>query len=265
MPQGCCFSPRKQTGLQLASSWTRDGGSGKKLARDDRLVAADDQRRTGSHDGEVVFRWRHIFRWRRIGLGRRRIFDIGRHRLLRLVRRRDGHIRRSIGVRLEGRGDGDIRRIISVGLGIGVGCVAGDNQDLGLGLGRHAGADIAIGAAEIAFLANVAGESRCGNGKCFSFDTAIKVNSFYYRAESKPYKEGRNTVTTSWGNEKTFAIFEDANLQYWGADRKVLNSSLAKFSKGAKTDGPVTATVTFEADGKFTTVKIPPTPTGGAN
>jgi hypothetical protein len=45
----------------------------------------------------------------------------------------------------------------------------------------------------------------------------------------------------------------------------VLNSSLAKFSKGAKTDGPVTATVTFEADGKFTTVKIPPTPTGGAN
>ena len=104
-----------------------------------------------------------------------------------------------------------------------------------------------------------------GSGKCFSFDTAIKVNTFYYRAESKPYKEGGKQVTTSWGNEKEFAIFEDSNFQYWGADRKVLNSSLTKFSKGAETAGPVTATVTFEADGKFTTVKIPPTPKGGAN
>jgi len=93
---------------------------------------------------------------------------------------------------------------------------------------------------------------------CSVFDTALRVKLFYYRAESVDYRQGGHTIKTNWGSGMKFAIFERSNFNYWDAQNKVLNSSLADFSRGAETDGEaVSATVTFNADGKGSTVTIP--------
>ena len=44
-----------------------------------------------------------------------------------------------------------------------------------------------------------------GTGKCYVFDTAIRVNTFYCRAESETYKDGKDKVKMNWGNETDFA------------------------------------------------------------
>jgi uncharacterized membrane protein len=95
-------------------------------------------------------------------------------------------------------------------------------------------------------------------GECSLFDPALRVKTFYYRAESENFREasGRN-VKINWGSGKKFAIWESFNFNYWGAQEKVLNSSLADFTKGPETDGDaVSGTVTFRADGTGSDINI---------
>ena len=93
-------------------------------------------------------------------------------------------------------------------------------------------------------------------GDCSYFDTAIRVDTFYYHAESY-WKERRRSYTETWGakdNQFRFAVKTSSNFQYWNASERVLDSRLVGFSKGPQsTDGPVTATITFNADETVTT------------
>jgi len=89
-------------------------------------------------------------------------------------------------------------------------------------------------------------------GECSVFDFALRVKTFYYRAESAAYRNasGRR-IKTSWGSGRKFAIWESSNFNYWDAQNRVLNSSLAEFTHGPETSGDaVSATVTFDAEGK---------------
>jgi hypothetical protein len=83
-------------------------------------------------------------------------------------------------------------------------------------------------------------------GKCYPFDTAIHVKTFYFRGESKPYHHQRS----AWGSGKDFAVWENNNFQYYNADQRVLNSTLKSFTKGPEAKGDsISATVTFPAEG----------------
>jgi uncharacterized membrane protein len=83
-------------------------------------------------------------------------------------------------------------------------------------------------------------------GNCYEFDTAIRVKTFYFRAESKPYHH----KTYFWGSGKDFAVWEKDNFQYYGADQRVLKSTLKSFTKAPDADGDeISATVTFPEDG----------------
>ena len=83
-------------------------------------------------------------------------------------------------------------------------------------------------------------------GKCYPFDTAIHVKTFYFRGESKTYHHQKSV----WGNGKDFAVWENDNFQYYNADQRVLNSSLKGFTKGPDAKGnSISATVTFPAEG----------------
>jgi Protein of unknown function (DUF1036) len=42
--------------------------------------------------------------------------------------------------------------------------------------------------------------------ECYVFDTTLKVQIFYYHAESHPYKEGKHKVPMKWGSDKQLAI-----------------------------------------------------------
>src|SRR5512143_15651 len=55
-------------------------------------------------------------------------------------------------------------------------------------------------------------------GKCYVFDTAIRVESFYFRAESETYRDGKHKVKTEWGTDKKFAV-RDAKLQSYNAEK----------------------------------------------
>jgi uncharacterized membrane protein len=92
-----------------------------------------------------------------------------------------------------------------------------------------------------------------GTGKCYVFDTAVKVQTFYYRAESDPYKEGKDKVKMNWGKGQQFAI-RDGSFQIYGAEKAASGAKLVEFSKGpVSTGAPLTAIVTFNADGTSTT------------
>src|SRR5581483_11386775 len=95
-------------------------------------------------------------------------------------------------------------------------------------------------------------------GKCYVFDTAIRVHGFYYRAESESYREGKHKVKMLWGTERKFAI-RDSNFQSYNADKAYSGMRLAGFAKGAESSGaPVTAIVTFtETGGSTSTVPKP--------
>jgi uncharacterized membrane protein len=101
-------------------------------------------------------------------------------------------------------------------------------------------------------------------GKCYVFDTAIRVPTFYYRAESEPYKDGKHKVKTWWGDEKKFAV-KDSHCQAYNAEKVYSGMHLAGFNKGpASTGAPVTASVTFTATGGSNiTVPAPETSSGG--
>jgi uncharacterized membrane protein len=87
------------------------------------------------------------------------------------------------------------------------------------------------------------------NGKCYVFDTAIRVKSFYYHAESESYREGKHRVKMLWGKDRKFAV-RDANFQSYNADKAYSGMRLAGFTLGAEsTSGPLTAIVTFTETG----------------
>jgi hypothetical protein len=90
--------------------------------------------------------------------------------------------------------------------------------------------------------------------ECRQFDSALRVKTFYYRAESEPYSEGGRRFVYTWGNDRSFAIWPDDNFNYWDAARQVLNSKLVPFSQGPESPDPagVSTTITF-ALGKVTT------------
>jgi uncharacterized membrane protein len=90
-------------------------------------------------------------------------------------------------------------------------------------------------------------------GKCYVFDTAIRVPTFYYHAESDTYRDGKDKVKMKWGKGKEFAV-RDAHFQSYNAEKKYSGMYFAEFSKGPESDGaPVTTTVTFLADGRSMT------------
>ncbi len=68
-------------------------------------------------------------------------------------------------------------------------------------------------------------------GKCYIFDTAIRVPTFYFRAESEPYKDGKHKVTMSWGDDKNFAV-RNANFQSYNAEKAYSGMKLVGFNKG---------------------------------
>ena len=95
-------------------------------------------------------------------------------------------------------------------------------------------------------------------GDCSLFDSAIRVKTFYYHAESEPYRANGHKGKLIWGkSNRSFAINEDNNFEYWGAERRVLNSTLVQFSSGPvlESNDPnasVSTTITFLADGTST-------------
>jgi hypothetical protein len=95
-------------------------------------------------------------------------------------------------------------------------------------------------------------------GDCAPFDSAIRVTTFYFRAESTPYVDSSGgKVHDFWGQGKSFAMWEDNNFQYYDAENEVLNSTLKPFTRGPEglTDSSK-VTVTFTQAGS--TVEIPP-------
>jgi hypothetical protein len=104
-------------------------------------------------------------------------------------------------------------------------------------------------------------------GKCYIFDTAIRVQSFYFRAESETYRDGKHKMKMDWGSDKKFAV-RDANFQSYNAEKAYSGMRLAGFAKGAESSGgPITAIVTFtETGGSNITIPAPEKPeaqTGG--
>jgi uncharacterized membrane protein len=91
-------------------------------------------------------------------------------------------------------------------------------------------------------------------GRCVVFDTAIRVRTFYYHAESEPYKEGKKKIVWKWGADKQFAV-RDAHFHFYDAERKFSGMYFAEFSKGPESaDGPLTCTVKFLEDGRSMTI-----------
>jgi uncharacterized membrane protein len=103
-------------------------------------------------------------------------------------------------------------------------------------------------------------------GKCYVFDTAIRIKSFYYRAESETYRDGRHRVKMEWGSDRKFAI-RDANFQAYNAEKAYSGMRLAGFAKGVESSGgPLTAIVTFtETGGSTITIPAPGTPAAQSN
>jgi hypothetical protein len=94
------------------------------------------------------------------------------------------------------------------------------------------------------------------DGDCNVFDSAIHVKTFYFRGESENYREGGRTVREFWGKGQKFAIWEKDNFQYYNAETRTLNSSLAEFTQGPEdSNGDVSATVTFTENGSVVTTK----------
>lgn len=105
-------------------------------------------------------------------------------------------------------------------------------------------------------------------GKCFVFDTALRVRTFYYHAMSEPYKEGKKKFVWKWGADKQFAVRE-AHFHFYNAEKKFSGMYFAEFSQGpVSTRGPLACTVTFLEDGGSLTVvpdksggnQVPPPP-----
>jgi Protein of unknown function (DUF1036) len=84
-------------------------------------------------------------------------------------------------------------------------------------------------------------------GNCYAFDTQIRVKTFYFRGERRPYRH----KTYFWGSGKDFAVWENSNFQYYEADQRVFKSvPLKGFTKSPDANGDeISATITFPEDG----------------
>jgi|SRR5579871_502826 len=96
--------------------------------------------------------------------------------------------------------------------------------------------------------------------ECLSFDSALHIRTFYYRAVSQPFYERGRRHTMQWGRGKAFAVWDNDNFEYWNAQYKVLNSTLENFSQGPVASGRGDVwldkvTVTF-GPGAYTTVEL---------
>jgi hypothetical protein len=101
-------------------------------------------------------------------------------------------------------------------------------------------------------------------GKCYVFDTALKVNNFYYYAESDSYRQGKDKVKMSWGKGQKFAI-RDNSFQTYNAEGEHSGMKQVEFSKGPVSSGaPLTAIVTFMEDASVKTVVPAPGSTNRA-
>ncbi|MBV1707964.1 MAG: DUF1036 domain-containing protein [Hyphomicrobiales bacterium] len=93
-------------------------------------------------------------------------------------------------------------------------------------------------------------------GKCSIFDTALRVKTFYYHAESSWVRTGRRRSREVWGKGQKFAIWDNSNFQYYNAQNRVLRSTLVEFTQGpVADDGDVSATVTFSSGSSTVSTK----------
>jgi uncharacterized membrane protein len=100
-------------------------------------------------------------------------------------------------------------------------------------------------------------------GKCYVFDTGLRVDSFYYYAESDSYQKDKDKVKTSWGKGQKFSI-RDNSFQTYNAEKDHSGMKLVEFSKfPISSEGPVTAIVTFQEDASVTST-VPGKGGGGA-
>src|SRR5579872_3982058 len=67
---------------------------------------------------------------------------------------------------------------------------------------------------------------------CNLFDTALRIQTFYFRGESEPYKDKGHSTKYSWGKGKTFAVFADNNFQIYDAEHKFPKSTFEEFTQG---------------------------------
>jgi uncharacterized membrane protein len=88
-------------------------------------------------------------------------------------------------------------------------------------------------------------------GECAPFDTALSTQAFYYRAESETYRAGGKRVSFIWGDkgDRSFAIWDADNFQYYGAQNRVLKSTLKPFARGMEGSDQFDVTVTLTEDG----------------
>lgn len=86
-------------------------------------------------------------------------------------------------------------------------------------------------------------------GDCSRFDSALRVKTFYFRAESERYRDDRGQRTKYvWGKGRAFAISEN-NFQYYDAEHQS-KATLAEFTQGPEAEsGDVSAKVTFREGG----------------
>ena len=94
-------------------------------------------------------------------------------------------------------------------------------------------------------------------GECAPFDTALHVRTFFFRGETPRYRDASGRyIRTFWGKGRQFAFWENDNYQYYGAERRVLKSTLVEFTQGPEAEnGDVSATVTFQDGGSITTIR----------
>lgn len=93
-------------------------------------------------------------------------------------------------------------------------------------------------------------------GNCAPFDTALHVRTFFFRGETERYRDANGRyMRYFWGKGRKFAMWENDNYQYYGAEQRVLRSILEEFTQGPDADnGDVSATVTFKEGGSITTI-----------
>jgi hypothetical protein len=91
-------------------------------------------------------------------------------------------------------------------------------------------------------------------GKCAPFDTALRLHIVFFRGETERYRDAKGHWSREyWGKGRKFAMWENDNYQYYNAEQRVLNSTLAEFTATPDVkNGELSATVTFLESGSVT-------------
>jgi len=94
-------------------------------------------------------------------------------------------------------------------------------------------------------------------GKCGPFDTALHVSTVFFRAETERYRDANgHWAREFWGKGRKFAMWENDNYQYYNAERRVLNSTLAEFTATPEVkNGELSATITILESGSVTELR----------